>query len=181
MITSDDILRSGQLAGRVQRWHTWPMLRRPLNGEHCARVGIIYVELWGMPRAEVLYHCLTHDHGELAAGDTPYGAKRRVPELAEAVNRAEMMGRTTLGVLPTNLTQVEYDRFKVCDLGEMWETACVEFHMGNRFAECSILSCREAMIDLGHKLDGTTRRVLMPGQALDKINRWMEERTWTAT
>lgn len=181
MITNNDIMRSGQLAGRVGRWHTWPMIRRPNNGEHCARVAIIYTELWGMPRAEVLYHCLTHDHGELAAGDTPYGAKRMHPLLADATNQAELMGRTTLGVIQTSLTQVEHDQFKVCDLGEMWETACVEFNMGNRFAECSISSCREAIIDLGHKLDGTTRRAIGTGLALTRINQWMEERTWRPT
>lgn len=145
MITNEKILRSRQLAGRVTRWHTWPMIRKPTVMEHAGRVATLYVELWGMPRAEVLYFCLCHDYGELAAGDTPYGAKRRVPGLAENLNAAEEWGLGQLGITLPDLSEEEFKKFKVCDLLEMWETAVVEHNMGNQYAYPSIQSCLESV------------------------------------
>ncbi len=128
----DEMMASRQLAGRVVRWHTWPMLRRPTVAEHASRVATLYVELWGMPRAEVLYYALCHDHGEFTAGDTPYSAKELVPGLRENLNQAEKIGRDRLGVTLPEITQEEFLRFKVCDLLEMFETGVVEWRMGNR-------------------------------------------------
>lgn len=137
---------SRQLAGRVVRWHTWPMIRKPTVAEHQNRVCTLYVELFGMPRAEVLYYCSAHDMGEQTAGDAPYGAKRLVPELGHGVNEAEKIGYQRLGIVLPALTAEEFRRFKICDLLEMYETALVEMRMGNRYAEPPVRSCKEAVL-----------------------------------
>lgn len=167
MITNEQVLSNRQLSGRVQRWHTWPMIRRPTVNEHQARVAQLYIEVWGLPRAEVLKYCLYHDAGELTAGDTPFGAKRLSPRLAEGVNEAEDIGRQRLGIEMPELTEQEHRRFKACDLLEMLETACVEFNMGNHYAEVPIKSCRD-WLDTRlnhycpadwHQLQGTLRNI----------------------
>lgn len=148
-----DIMRSTQLAGRVVRWHTWPMIRKPTVAEHTSRVATLYVELWGMPRAEVLYYCLCHDHGELTAGDNPFSSKALVPGLRENLNEAERIGRERLGITLPDLTQEEFLRFKVCDLGDMFEVGVVERNMGNRYAICVVQDCATEMYALGGRLD----------------------------
>ncbi len=124
------------------------MIRRPTVAEHQNRVTTLYVELFGMPRAEVLYYCSVHDMGEQRAGDTPYGAKRLVPELAQAVNEAEKIGYADLGITLPELTAEEFRRFKICDLLEMYETALVELRMGNTYAKPPILSCQTAVYQI---------------------------------
>lgn len=166
MITNEDIQMSRQLAGRVVRWHTWPMIRRPTVAEHQNRVTTLYVEVFGMPRAEVLYYCSVHDMGEQTAGDTPYGAKRRVPELAEAVNSAEAMGLLSLGIRMPSLTPEEFRRFKICDLLEMWETAIVEINMGNQYAVSSSQSCEASIWGIVNSTRGTEEYASL-GRALE--------------
>ena len=159
MITNEDIQMSRQLAGRVVRWHTWPMIRRPTVAEHQNRVTTLYVEVFGMPRAEVLYYCSVHDMGEQTAGDTPYGAKRRVPELAAAVNQAESMGLLSLGIHLPELSEREFRRFKICDLMEMWEMALVEKNMGNTYAAVSMRSCEAAVWQIVKQADEADERI----------------------
>lgn len=136
-----DIYASGQLAGRVQRYHTWPVLHRQTTGEHSARVANIYVAVFGsppfrMPRTEVLYWILNHDSGEQYAGDVPFGVKQAVTGLKEAINEGEHIGLNKLGVRMPTLTKMEYARAKICDLLEMWEFARIELAMGNVLATC---------------------------------------------
>lgn len=152
MRTYESILRSRQLAGRVTRWHTWPMIRKPSCAEGAARVATLYCEIWGLPRAEVLYYILHHDNGELSAGDTPFYAKRAVPELREAVNKAEMMGLVTLGVAMPELIGDEFTMFKVADVLEMWETAHVEYAMGNTFMEPVIPKTRATALEFAARI-----------------------------
>lgn len=163
MINNEDVMTSRQLAGRVTRYHTWPMIRRPTVAEHAARVATLYCELWGLPRAEVLYYCLHHDNGELAAGDVPFGAKRRVPGMADAANVAEKMGLLSLGVQMPELTEQEHKQFKMADYLEMWECAVVEANMGNRYALTIIQNLQSPVRELAAKLCETS-----------KIIRWME-------
>lgn len=152
MINLSQILASRQLAARVQRWHTWPMIRRPTNGEHVARTATIYCEIWGIPRGEVLYYILHHDSGEFFAGDSPYFAKRFSPELAIAINKVEEEGLLRLKVKLPKLTDVEFTRFKICDLLEMWETSIAEITMGNRFLEEAEATCRAKAQQLANQL-----------------------------
>lgn len=124
----------GQVANRVRRYHTWPVLHRQTTGEHANRVLQIYVELFGIPRGAVCYYISTHDAGEQYAGDAQYGAKQAVPELKTALDEAEQIGYRNLGIVQPQLTPQEWRQFKLCDLLEMWEFAWVEYCMGNSYA-----------------------------------------------
>ena len=152
----DEIMKSRQLAGRVTRWHTWPMIRKPSVAEHSSRVATLYVELWGMPRAAVLYYCLVHDHGEMTAGDVPFSAKDLAPGIREGINQAEAIGRDRLNIQIPDISNEEFTKFKVCDLLEMFETAIVEWNMGNRYAGCVIVDCANLARTLAQKVDGLT-------------------------
>lgn len=150
-------MSSAQIAGRVNRYHTWPMIRKPTVAEHACRVATLYVELWGLPRAEVLYYCLRHDDGELTAGDTPFYAKRGLPSLKESVDLAESMGRLALGVRLPELTSEERRRFKMADFLEMWECALVEANMGNRYAIIVMRNLHPAIRVLAAEMGVETR------------------------
>lgn len=131
----DIIMRSRYIAGTVVRYHTFPTLRKPTVAEHCWRVACIYVELFGLPRAEVLYYCLHHDSGELWAGDVPFMAKGFVPGLREAMDASEAEGLDTLGIKLPTLTKDEIRRVKISDLLEMRDFGQHEVNMGNRYAQ----------------------------------------------
>ena len=161
-ITHRDVMRSVQLAGRVTRFHTWPMIRKPTTAEHQARVATLYCKLWGIPRGEVLYYCLHHDNGELNGGDTPHYAKRDSPMLKEGTNRAEEAGLVYLGITMPELTKIEFKRFKMADYLEMWETAVVERNMGNLYADPIMDNLRGSIAKLAEELCET-----------NKINSWI--------
>jgi 5'-deoxynucleotidase YfbR-like HD superfamily hydrolase len=149
----DEMMGSRQLAGRVTRWHTWPMIRKPSVAEHASRVATLYVELWGMPRAEVLYYALVHDHGEFTAGDVPFSAKSLVEGLRENVNEAEKIGRSRLDIVLPELMREEFLRFKICDLLEMFETGLVEWNMGNTYCGVVVTDCANEAVRAAYRLD----------------------------
>lgn len=131
----DKLYQTRYLAGCVRRYHTWPMIKEQTVGHHCWRVATIFVEVFGMPRAEVLYYCLHHDSGELWAGDIPYGTKRFIPGLKSCMDHAEEIGRTKLAIHLPEITKEESVRIKICDLLEMHETGKYEMNLGNKYAE----------------------------------------------
>ena len=128
------VYRSGALAGQTKRYHGWPTSRTQTVGEHSARVANIYVEIFGLPRVEVLYYALNHDAGELFAGDIPFGGKDKVPGLRAGIDEAEAEGLRLLGVELPELTVEEAACLKIADLLEMFEFGRYEEAMGNTFA-----------------------------------------------
>jgi len=128
------VYRSKYLAGQVIRYHTWPTLRNQNVAEHCWHVATIYVEMFGMPRAEVLYFCLHHDSGEMWAGDIPFTGKDRIPGLRQAINASEAQGLEVLGITLPELSEEERRRCKICDLLEMHQFGMQEYRMGNKLA-----------------------------------------------
>lgn len=135
MIKRSQVHANRWLAGRVKRYHTWPTIQEQTTRDHSARVAEIYVEIWGMPRAEVLYWCLLHDKGEQFAGDSPFGGKTSVPGFREMLNQAEIIGLEKLDLTIPELTSVEYSCCKICDLLEMMEFCIVEQNLGNQYAQ----------------------------------------------
>jgi 5'-deoxynucleotidase YfbR-like HD superfamily hydrolase len=111
------------------------MIQEQTVGHHCWRVTCIFVEVFGLPRAEVLYYCLHHDSGELYAGDLPYGIKKQIPELKEGMEKAEGIGLKQLELRLPELTKAERIQVKLCDLLEMHETGEHELNLGNKYAE----------------------------------------------
>ena len=128
-----DVIRSVAMAGRTKRYHTWPTIKEQTVGHHSWRIAMIYIQLFGTPRAEVLEYILKHDLGELFAGDVPFYAKRRCADLKEALNKAEKLGLAGLGLSLPDLFPEEWQKFKVSDLWEMYENGYIEFHMGNQY------------------------------------------------
>jgi len=133
-----DMLRSWTaMAGRVKRYHTWPVLHQESVAEHSWRAAMLYCELFGTPRAEVMYYLLTHDCGELKAGDPPFPVKLEHPAYAQAHAEAEAAGKQLLGVVHPELLDLsssELGLCKVCDMLQMLEFGAMELAMGNRFA-----------------------------------------------
>lgn len=70
-MTRDEIMGDVYLAGRVLRYHTWPVLTRETVAEHSHAMAMIWLELFGVPRAEVFVYILQHDLPELHTGDQP--------------------------------------------------------------------------------------------------------------
>src|SRR5262245_44829448 len=143
-INRHEIYRSKYLAGCVKRYSTWPMLKEQSVGHHAWRVACIFVEVFGMPRAEVLYYCLHHDSGELFAGDVPFGVKKQIPHLKEAMDQAEAIGLHQLELKLPELTKEERIQVKICDYLEMHETGEHELNLGNRYAEPIMLDTMHA-------------------------------------
>lgn len=137
MIIREQILGSMAMAGRVRRYHTWPVIHQQSVAEHSWRVATIHGEVFGPPLYVTLLYMLFHDVGELSSGDVPFLAKDAVPGYREAARAAEAMGRCTLGVAldDGDLSEGERVRVKACDLLEMWEFGLIERRMGNEFAE----------------------------------------------
>jgi len=135
-------------------------------------VAQIYCEIFGLPRAEVLYYVLHHDDGELYGGDVPAPVKRDVPAMKAASDEAEVIGIGKLGVVMPELMQTEWQCFKICDFLEIWEYACSELHMGNRFAWPIITTYRRMTLE---------RAVLLEvGDHKKRVLKWIkrEETRW---
>jgi 5'-deoxynucleotidase YfbR-like HD superfamily hydrolase len=145
----DKIMASRGMASRIKRYHTFPVLHQETVGEHSHRVATIYLELFGMPRAEVLTYILYHDMGELSAGDLPLYAKRDVPEMKHFMDRAEEAGLTRLNIKMPDLTEEELAKVKLCDLLQMLEFARIEMVMGNWLA----YAVQENILDMLTKFD----------------------------
>jgi 5'-deoxynucleotidase YfbR-like HD superfamily hydrolase len=124
------------------------VLHRQTVGEHSARVACIVVEIFGMPRAEVLYYALMHDAGEMWSGDVPYSAKRENHSYRDSVNESERLGLKMLGVNMPQLTELEFTQVKIADLLEMYESGGVEHKMGNQFAEVVVRDTVSAALKL---------------------------------
>lgn len=131
---------SARLAGDVLRWHTWPTLKPQTVAAHTWHLMRIYVELFGPPQPHVMVAMLWHDGGELLAGDVPFSAKRRWPELRAAIDVAE---RETIDNIAgpevrdcyRQLTDDERRRIKLCDMLEFVEFGYHELIVGNKFME----------------------------------------------
>lgn len=135
MVDRDRVYSSRFLAGQVIRYHVWPTISTQTVAAHCWRVACILVEIFGLPRADVLYYALHHDSGELWAGDVPFTVKVRTPGLREAMNLAEEVGRRQLDLQLPELTKLELIQVKICDLLEMHEYGEMEVNLGNKYAE----------------------------------------------
>lgn len=133
-----DVTSSARLAGQVERYHTWPVLRRQSIGEHTWQMLRIYWQIFGPLPPEVSTYIIWHDAGELATGDLPFPVKSRNPVLKTALDDLEVAALEAMGG-PLRHNLFVYDsyrrRIKVCDLLEMWEYGRHELSLGNTFAQ----------------------------------------------
>jgi 5'-deoxynucleotidase YfbR-like HD superfamily hydrolase len=141
------------------------MLKEQTVGHHCWRVACIFVEIFGLPRAEVLYYCLHHDSGEQYAGDIPFGVKKLVPGLKQAMDKAESIGLKHLDLKLPKLTEEERIQVKICDLLEMHETGEHELNMGNKYA-----------FPIIHDTMYEAQRLAKESCMSDHVNDWLSKR-----
>lgn len=145
-MTREEVYATRPLANRVKRYACWPTIYQQTVGEHSCRVAQIYVEIFGLPRAEVLYYAIWHDGGEQTAGDPPFPIKTIVPEYKAAHAAAERIGFIRLGLELPELTPLEKVRLRICDLLEMWEFGSIEVKLGNQYgapvAQATLASAR---------------------------------------
>jgi Predicted hydrolases of HD superfamily len=119
----------------VKRYHAWPTTTQQTVAHHSWRVATLLVEIFGMPRAEVLYFALWHDGGELFAGDVPYQVKVSVPGMSEMMDAAERRGLEMLGIQLPELIPMERAQVKIADIMEMHEFGQMEVTMGNQYGK----------------------------------------------
>jgi 5'-deoxynucleotidase YfbR-like HD superfamily hydrolase len=148
---SDAVTSSLRHAGGVERYHTWPTLRKQTVADHCYHVLRIYYMLFGGPSAEVTCYVLFHDSPEVKYGDPPFPAKRNNPELKRVYSELEtdyyqdMFGFDHADIISDD----EKIKVKVCDLLEMWEFGTVELNMGNQYARLIVERTLEAAMKVG--------------------------------
>lgn len=151
---SDAVTGSLRHAGGVERYHTWPTIRKQTVADHCYHVLRIYYEIFGPPSAEVTTYVLFHDSPEVKYGDPPFPAKREHPELKRVYSEleADYYGKM-FGFDHADLVSAdEKIKVKVCDLLEMWEFGKVELKMGNQYARLIVDRTLEAakMVGVDH-------------------------------
>ena len=129
----EQMKHSQSLSGWVRRYHAWPTLNEQTVGHHSWRVATLIIEVFGMPRAEVLAYALWHDCGEMFSGDLPFMVKNAVPGLADAMKKAEAFGLEQLRIQLPELSPLERAQVKIADLLEMHEFGELEVLMGNQF------------------------------------------------
>lgn len=143
-VSHGDVTRSLRCAGMVERYHTWP-IRKPTIADSTWHVMRIYWQVFGSPPAAVWEYVHFHDVAELGTGDTPFFAKRKFPDIKVALDNAEPVVLASMGVELPTLTDVEWRRFKACDLLEMHEFAKTEMMMGNALAMPVIANVTNAL------------------------------------
>ena len=161
----DQIRRSAYLAGKVQRYHTHPTLNVQTVADHSWRVATLLVEIFGLPRAEVLYYALMHDAGELYAGDIPFQVKVDNPTLHDAIDVAEIRGLKLLGVELPDLSPVEAAQVKIADILEMYEFGQLEIAMGNQYG-----------IPIVHDTFDLARRIAREHDLINAVDSWASRR-----
>lgn len=134
MTSHEHMMANRALASRIRRYHTIPVIHQETVGEHSHRLGTLYLQLFGRPRAEVLEYILYHDLGELSSGDLPFNAKRDAPGIKDYMDKAETAGRRRMNIKMPELTSEELARVKLCDMLQMLEFARIEMTMGNQYA-----------------------------------------------
>lgn len=132
-----DITDNLRAAGNVERYHTWPTLKRQTVADHTYHVMRIYRTLFGTIPNHVVDHILFHDSPEVATGDIPFPVKKNNAEVRAAIETVEKQWRESQpdfvkSLRPTR--EEEEGRIKICDLLEMYEFGAYELAMGNKFA-----------------------------------------------
>ena len=108
-------------AGRVRRWHSNPDMSwtDDYNDAHQGRVARLILFLNPKPSVFLLAEALTHDDGELRAGDMTRDTKNANPELRAMVRQVEKKGRFeiwgNIDDINERLTPTEIKWLELCD------------------------------------------------------------------
>lgn len=158
----DDIVKNSRFAGNVQRYHTWPTINQQSVAEHTWQMLRIWFHMWGPPPPDVTVVIVFHDAGEVLAGDRPFMAKRRSPELKAILDKLEDEAVEEMGGPKAGLRLTPYDtlRIKFCDWLEMMEFGLVEMAMGNNLCQPVVNACSELIYSKIAQLSDEDRAAL---------------------
>ena len=131
----EQVLHNARMAGRVKRYHVWPMLQEQTVGEHVFQCLRIWHQIWGPPPSHITCYFLWHDAGELVTGDLPFPVKSNNDMLKHIMDKMEEEAVEKMGVPIPTLSAYERIRVKACDLIEMHEHGNIELLMGNSFGQ----------------------------------------------
>ncbi len=152
-------------AGRVKRYHTWPMSEAfpQTVADHSWHVLRIYFSITPEPNIDAVASIVFHDCGELVAGDPPYPIKAQNPTLKAEHSAIEARALQTMllaaGVSPKRpISTGERDLVKVCDLIEMAEVGLHQVTMGNAHGRTVAVDCLRDVMNRVVELDSTHRR-----------------------
>lgn len=132
-----DIYANARFAGRVERYHTWPVLKGQNTGEHTWQVMRIWWQVFGPLTSEESTAVIWHDGGELYTGDLPGMVKADEPSLKPLLDRIEKRAVEAMSGPPFSFDPLERTklRLKACDLLDVLEFGLTETLQGNRLAE----------------------------------------------
>lgn len=93
-------------AGRVRRWHSNPDMSwcEDYNDAHQGRVARLILALHPKPRPLLIAAALTHDDGEIAAGDIGFEAKAANPGFRQMAHALEDKATCEMWGLPAGQT-----------------------------------------------------------------------------
>lgn len=128
-----------RMAGQVERFHTWPVLRRQTVAEHAWNAARILLSIFPEAPRELIVQTLLHDVGEIATGDVPSYTKsgssvikREMDKLEERAWLAMCLPWGLPAPVPVHENSVLIT--KLADVMELWETGLQELAMGNQLA-----------------------------------------------
>jgi len=145
----DFVRRDMRLAGRVQRYHTWPHIKEQSVGEHSWQLLRILMAVWPDVPDYVMKYVVLHDVGEHHVGDIPFPVKLDNPSLKDVMNKLESEAASRMlvewSMQPVHALQEADARVvKICELIEMAEWGAEEWLMGNKFAALVMGRCWDA-------------------------------------
>jgi 5'-deoxynucleotidase YfbR-like HD superfamily hydrolase len=111
----------------------------------------------GSPGPFATVEILLHDAAEVVVGDTPHPAKRRWPDLREALHRAEAEVRREMMPGAPEPTPLERSRIKIADLLEMWEFGLEEVALGNMRGEAIVQNAGSAAMEMVEETEDLNR------------------------
>jgi 5'-deoxynucleotidase YfbR-like HD superfamily hydrolase len=127
-------MRSDELwaAGRVKRWHAFPIIGEQTVADHSWGVALIVAEIAEEHlNMNLMKAALLHDAAEMFTGDVPYGAKRKWPQLGEMLKECEYEMERKLGI-DFFLTGEQSEILKWADMFELLLFADAQEMLGNR-------------------------------------------------
>lgn len=148
-MTPTDVTLSRRHAGQVMRYHAWPHIRQQSVGEHTWQVLCLYIELFGLPSAEVLYRILHHDSTEVSLGDPPFHpvVTDNWRQIKLKLKEEEHQIYADMNITLYPLTETERAKIKVADLCEMYEWGMHEWRLGNQFGVLVMQNVLPAAMD----------------------------------
>lgn len=165
----------GWQAGRVERKHTLPHIRRENIAEHTWGVLHILLSIYPSAPSILVNAALYHDIGEHKSGDIPGDFKADNPEVRDHTERYEL--EAARKVVPEALHNALYlshremSVVKFCDKLEFAFSCYHEWMMGNRYS----IAPMERTLEMAKKAIPNEVLIELPQSVQTNINRAVVE------